>query len=979
MKNTIIAGLRTGAAPLVLGAALLAGPAFAQDAPAAPAAEEPVNEIIVTGSRITRMDLTAASPVSVVSAEQIQLANKPGVEEYLRNLPQAVAGVGSANNNGNPGVATVNLRNLGQVRTLVLVDGHRFVPYDSQGIVDLNMIPASLVKRVEVVTGGASAVYGSDAVAGVVNFIMKKDFTGIEADAQTGISEHGDGLHYDFSLTAGSKLGDKGNIVIAGTYSKANKVTDGDRDFSTFALDPVDLSAGGGSSTNAFGSIDTPGGRYTFTPTGFQPYSAARDSFNFNPYNLLQVPQEKWTATALANYELTDHIEFYARASIGDTKIRTEIAPSGTFGFSFNINYLTNPFLDPAVNPSAAGARAILAAYDNGTSGDAVAGDGIVRVGVRRRTTEVGPRITSYHSRAWQVVSGLKGDIGSSMKWEVFGQFGKSTRDIAYLNDLDAGKVQQALLVTGSNASNAVCTVATGGCSPANLFGIGNLSQSGASFISFSLSEKDTNDQMVVGGFVSGDLPLALVASHPAAFVLGVEYRKETGNANPDNNLRTGNSIGFGSSSPVDASYNVKEVYGEFKMPLAMDKPLIQSLGIEAGFRYSAYSSNTSVDNTGTGGTINNYHSTFNNWTFKIGGDWQPVDALRFRAMFQRAVRAPNLQEIGLPVTPGTGDASFDPCAVGTYKASDTTLTQLCRTVGGGMTAAQVGTIAQPTSGQVNNFSGGNPNLVPEVADTLTLGAVFRPHGIPGLTASIDYYDIKVKNAILATPEQAIIDACYYAERVATGTFCSLIHRNQVTGSLEGDIIYGVDATRRNIGRKTARGIDFAANYKVPLGDHINLLLGVNATYTFNSQVQFASVLKTYECAGKVGKTCIDPQPKFVLNQTTGLEVGPMFAQLTWRHLSGVQNDAMTVGYNLVAPSAYATPYIKSYDYFDLATRFSVGDRFQFRFAVSNLFNKQPPVVGTGYGSTTQNSGNTFPATYDALGRYFSVGANLKF
>ena len=971
MSRKSFAALRAGVAPMVLGLMLAATPAWAQDTAAQGADEDNADAIVVTGSRITRTDLTAASPVSVITAEQMALKNAPGVEEFLRNLPQVVPGVGRNNNNGNDGVATVNLRGLGEVRTLVLVDGKRMVPYDTQGIVDLNMIPAALVQRVEVVTGGASAVYGSDAVSGVVNFILKKNFTGIEADAQIGVSSKNDGEHHDFSLTGGMNIGDRGNIVVNGTYSKQDKVTQGARQFSESSLAAVDLSASGGSSTNLFGSIDTPGGRYTFTPAGFLPYSAARDSFNFNPYNLLQVPHEKWTATALASYELTDNVEFFARGSIGDTKVRTEIAPSGTFGFAADINYRTNPFFDPASNPAAAGARTILATFDTDN-------DGIVRVGVRRRTTEVGPRISSYHSRAWQIVGGLKGDIGSSLHWEAFAQYAKSKREIAYLNDIDADKFRQSVLV-GGTAASPVCLNTANGCAPANLFGRGNLSAAAAKFISFGLAEDDVNDQLVAGGFVSGDLPLELVPSHPAAFVLGVEYRKETGNANPDINLRTGNSIGFGSSSPVDAKIDTKEVYGELKVPLVADASFAKSLGLELGFRYSGYHSSATVDNTGTGGVITSNKNSFNNFTFKAGADWEPVDSLRFRVMYQRAIRAPNLQEIGLPVTPGTGNAKFDPCAAGTFNASDTTLRNLCLTVGGGMLASQVGNIDQPTAGQVNNFSGGNPNLVPEVANTLTIGAVFNPDSIPGLTASIDYFDIKVKKAIFETPEQAILDACYYAERTVNGTFCRLIKRNQIDGTLEGDTIYGVDSTRRNIGKRAARGIDFAVNYKTDINENIKLSLGMNATYTIDAKIQFADILKTYECAGKAGATCEDPAAKWAWIQTTAIETGPMLFQLTWRHIGSIEQDALSVGYNLAAVSDFRVPRIGSFDYFDFAARFQIKPHFTLRLGVDNVFDKKPPTVGNDYGSTTQNSGNTFPATYDPLGRYFSAGVNFKF
>jgi len=471
--------------------------AYAQDA--APA--EADDTIIVTGSRISRPDLESASPVAVVSAEQLQLSNKPGVEEFLRNIPQAVAGTGGNNNNGNEGIATVNLRNLGEVRTLVLVDGKRFVPYDTNGIVDLNMIPSALIKRVDVVTGGASAVYGSDAIAGVVNFILDDKFEGLRGEGGTSITQKGDGGTYRASLTGGIKLGDRGHLIASGTYIKTNKVTQGQRGYSTFALAAADFSPGG-SSTNEFGSIDTPGGRYTFTPGGFVPYSGARDSFNFNPQNLLQVPQEKWTATVLADYELTDNVEFFARGSYGRSKIGIEIGSSGSFGNAFDINYLTNPFLDPANNPAAANARQILASFDNGNPDyDAVAGDGIVHFGLRRRMTELGPRTYSYDSKAWQVVGGLRGDFGDATQyhWELFGQYGKSIRNQAFLNDVNTDKIQQALLVV-QGPNGPVCVDPSGGCVPLNPFGFGNISQAAAQFITFGLSEKDVNKQMVFGG-----------------------------------------------------------------------------------------------------------------------------------------------------------------------------------------------------------------------------------------------------------------------------------------------------------------------------------------------------------------------------------------------------------------------------------------------------------------------------------------------
>ncbi len=385
-------------------------PVFAQDDQPVGVYDQPV--IVVTGSRIVRSDLQAASPVTVVTSESIKLAGTVGVEEYLRDIPQAVAAVGSATNNGSEGAATVDLRNLGEERTLVLVDGKRFVPFSSKGIVDLNMIPPALVKRAEVVTGGASAVYGSDAIAGVVNFILRDDFEGIEADAQYGFTEKGDGGTSTLSLTAGQNFADgRGNITVSGSYAKQKPVYQGSRDFSREALAAADFSPGG-SFTNANGFVDIGADGYQFTPNGdlsdLSVDPGAFEAFNFNPFNLLQAPHEKWTATVIGKYEFSDSVEAYGRFSFAQSQVTTIIAPTGTFFFPFELNYDTNPFISDQ-------ARAIFAAND------ATPGDDSITFGYGRRLTELGTRDSVYKNKAWQAVGGFRGDLTENLQWEVFG------------------------------------------------------------------------------------------------------------------------------------------------------------------------------------------------------------------------------------------------------------------------------------------------------------------------------------------------------------------------------------------------------------------------------------------------------------------------------------------------------------------------------------------------------------------------------
>lgn len=956
-KANIAAQLRNGVAPVILATALISPSiAFAQDEPQeAQEAGFGENVIVVTGTRISRPDLESSSPVAVVDAQTLKLSGKSGVEEFLRDIPQAVAAIGSGSNNGNEGAATVDLRNLGEERTLVLVDGKRFVPYDDKGIVDLNMIPSALVQRVEVVTGGASAVYGSDAIAGVVNFIMKKDFEGIEADVQYGLTEQGDGSTWSGSLTGGTNFADgRGNITANVSYSKTKAVYQGARGFSQEALASSDFSPGG-SFTNAPGFLDLGPDGYQFTadgglvdvganPGAFQP-------FNFNPFNLLQAPNKQVTATVIANYEISDTLEFYSRGSYAKSKVQTIIAPTGTFFFPFDINYADNPFLN-------AQAKSVIAGFDTDS-------DGVVTAGIGRRLTELGTRDSIYENEAWQIVGGLRGEFSPSLQWEVFGQYAKTNRTQDFVNDVAFDRAQQAVLaVNGANGPE--CSDTSNGCVPANIFGPGNLSAEAADFIRLDLHEDNKTSQFIMGGFVSGDLPFAVpTASKPGAFVIGAEYRKETSKASPDQNLVQGNSIGFGSSTPVDAEYEVLELYSELKVPLVSDVAFAREINFEAGVRYADYKNK--VKTLGVG-------NSFTNWSWKIGGDWKPVDSLRFRAIYQRAVRAPNIEEIGQPQTPSTGDASVDPCQ-GSLPVGDAALTQLC--IDTGVPAANIGSVGGPISGQINNYIGGNPNLVPEKSSTITFGAVFDPDFLPGFTATIDYFDIKVKGAILQVPEQAILDACYTLEMDANGTNCSLIFRNPLNGRLIGGTETGVDASVRNVGFQRSRGIDFSAAYNFDIGTAGNVALALNMTRQLKSDLQFASFLPVNHCAGLVGNTCLRPDPKWRWTQSTTWSKGPWTLRLSWQHLGGLTQD--TIAFGDATAADFVVPRIKSFDYFDLAGSVDITDNFSFRGGINNLFDKNPPLVGNDYGGTTENSGNTYPATYDPLGRSFFVGATVRF
>lgn len=958
---------------LVMSAAALAAGAL----PAQAGDNETIQEVVVTGTRIVRPDLEASSPVSVVSASDFKMTGTTNPEEFLRDLPQLVPAVGSNTNNGNAGAATLDLRNLGEERTLILVDGRRFVPYDSNGFVDINMIPASMIERVEIVTGGASAVYGSDAIAGVINFILKDDFEGLELEGYTGQTEKNDGVRNDFALTVGANFADdRGNMAFNAGYTRQEAVYQGDRAFSRFSLASEDFSPGG-SSTNASGTFrgiaagdGQPAGVYTFDGSGnLIPYQASRDAFNFNPYNLLQAPEEKWTATLLGRYEINDNAEFFSRFSFANSQVKTIIAPSGTFNFGFDINYRDNPFLTDQ-------ARSVLARNDPD-------GDGLVTVPWGRRTVELGTRDSVFENTAYQGVAGVRGEFGQSWNYEAFAQKGRTVRTQRFLNDVNSLRLQEGVLAVRDPSGKIVCTSTlldpTNTCVPINLFGAGTLTPEMGDFIRLNLTETNTIDQFVTGGYVTGDLPFTSpFAETSPAVVVGLEYRSEEGESRPDDAYAAGVSPGFGQSQPLEARISIREAYSEVRFPLVTDRPLLHKLSLEAGVRRSDYS-NAVPDLQAS--------NDFTTTAWKAGGEWAPIQDIRFRALYQRAVRAPNLNEVGSPRTNGTGDAANDYCASESFTPAQVAdpafagLRDLCVATGTPLSLMLAGSVGGPIAGQVSNYTGGNTNLVPEESDTVTIGMILQPSFLPGFTAAIDYFDIKVEKAILDTPEQAILDACYSPDQNPgfnpNNLFCQLLHRNPLDGSLNGGIETGVDASSRNIGFLHARGVDLTAGYDFDIGGYGNLALGLNLTRQLKTDLRFTDVGPVYECVGTVGEICLRPTPKLQWMQVTTWTYGPAAVQLRWRHIDKLTNDTVARGEN--PPSAFMVPEIDSFDYFDLSGSFNVTEAITVRAGIQNLFDKQPPVVGNDYGGTAENSGNTFPATYDPLGRSFFLSATTRF
>jgi len=952
-QNLKKAGLRCGAAITALSIGMATSSALAQEAATpqiTPATETSAdagdNVIIVTGSRIVRPDLVASSPVAVVSAEAIKQNNTVTVEQILATNPQFTAAFGSASNNPGDGSATVDLRGLDQKRTLVLVDSKRAPTYDTQGAVDVNSIPTALIKRVDVLTGGASAVYGSDAVAGVVNFVLDDRFEGIRADGSSQITGRGDGGLYDLSLTGGVALGDRGNLVVSGGYSKRNGVKFGARKRNSVALDSSDLVSSGGSSNGVPTIFDLANGdQVQITPSGVLTDPNDITLYNFTPVNYAQLPFERYNVMALARYDLTDNIEFYGRANYSHISVTQTLAPTATAGFTFNIDP-SNPFLTDSERDVFFGPGASIIGLGDVDPDDPSSRVGNSTIGIRRRMVETGGRIEINKTRNMQFVGGLRGDVGETMHWDVFAQYGQSKKSRDFLNDLSYTALIQALdVVNGPNGPQ--CFDPSGGCVPLNVFNAGTIPQDQLAFVLRNGREDTKITQFIAGGGLSGDLGFLKSpwAEKPAAFSVGVEYRRERGVTLVDDAYGSGDLIYYGQGQNITGKYDVKEVYAELKIPIVQDKPLIYALNLEIGGRYSDYSTVGSV------------------YTYKAGGDWSPAEGFRLRGIYQRAVRAPNLYELYSPVVAGTGSLSNDPCAGPNVPAN---IAPICIAQG----APSVGGIPQPISGQINVFTGGNPNLSEEKSDTYTLGFVINPPNMRRLSISVDYFNITIKGAIDETPPFITIDQCYNVSQDINSAACQGIVRNTLTGSLSGNTEFGVASVLGNIAAIKTDGVDVTASYFG--GEPGGFTWGISAagTYTRNYKKTADPTAAAVQCAGRFGSACnLEPIPKWKHVASLNLGWKGVNFVTRWRYFGTVKQD---IGTDILKSK------IGAYNYFDETVSFEVNDNFTLRAGVQNVFDKKSPIVGDTVGADA-NGGSTFPNTYDVMGRTFFAGASVKF
>ena len=976
-----------------------------------------VQELVVTGSRIPQPNLTSISPLTTVTSAEVKLTGTTNVEGLLNSLPSAFAGQTQGASNGSDGTATVDLRGIGAKRTLVLVDGRRLMPGDPNAEVpDLNNIPSALVDRIDVVTGGASAVYGSDAVAGVVNFIMKKNFEGVQVDYQYSFDNHqqgnndakqyltrfglpipkdvsGDGGIHDVSIILGANSpDDKGNITAYATYRHVTAILQGTRDFTDCGLATGgatnNLHSCVGSSNSAYGRFDhvqtgvTAAGAAVFSnvidnPNGtktFVPYSSAY-AYNFNPLNFIQREDDRYTAGFFAHYDVNKMVQVYSDFMFMDDQTNAQIAPSGLFrgsgpslttGYTINCN---NPLLGPTQAAALCPGVVIAPGVANGPVKT------LQSIGYRFAAV---PRNSDYTHTDYKVDVGLRGDLGSGWTYDGYMQLGLSRVDTHITGYGSINKINNALNVINVNGV-PTCVNDSASCVPLDLFKTlsGNITPAAYKYVLASAFTTGETREQIASVSVTGDLGHYGIKSPYAADGIGVsfgaEYRRDSIVQNFDTEQQGGDlSGGGGQALDVSGSTNVKELFGEIQVPLAHDIPLIQDLSVNAGYRFSHY----------------NFAGDTN--TYKVGVEYRPIQDILLRAGYNRAVRAPNVQELFAPNV--TGLAGYtDICGV-PEGANPKIPTSQAACANTGLTAAEYGVTTVCPAAQCSIRTGGGAvtGLKPEVADTYSFGAVVQPHFLPGFSASVDYFNIKVNGVIqagVASPT-TILAGCVAS---ASSPYCALIHRNPIDGDLfsNNGFIYQTEA---NAGFLATDGIDVAANYRYTLPDFWfggvsagSVDLSFVGTWVDHATANPTPGLGTYDCAGLYGVTCGTPTPKYRSEtRVTWNTPFKLSASLRWRYLSGVNLDFLSPNPLLnTGNTDIADAHLPSYSYFDLTFTYKLRDGLALRTGVNNLFDRDPPVVDSnGFsisGPGNFGNGNTFPGVYDSLGRNIFVGFTANF
>jgi outer membrane receptor protein involved in Fe transport len=929
---------------ITLGAHFVSPGALAAGAAEVAVEEEQIEEIIVTGSRIKRRDFLTPSPLTTIDRHEIEFSGQATIEETLNQMPQVFPSLGRTSNNElGGGVAWVDLRGLGPGRTLTLLNGRRLAPSGAENGFDLNNLPEFLVKRVEIITGGTSAVYGSDAIAGVVNFITRDDFEGLGIEAGMTMAEAGDAETYDLNLVYGRDFaGGRGNITVFGNYYERSKLYAGDR----AATETTYLDDWEGNLIE-FGSPITPDGvifwpaadlgdgpaHATFNPDGTpRQRDLLADNYNYAPAQYLQVPLERRVIGAFGHYDFSNRFQGYFEGSFTRSEAVNRLA-SVPLQLYVETN-LDNPVLTPET-------RQVF------TDNYACAPNLACMV-LGRRTLEVGRRFAESVADYSRAVAGIRGELTDKWEFDVWLTHERLSRDALFLNLVSQSRIRQGLLV---NPATNDCYDPGGGCVPLDFFGAGRLSNEGADFIrgaplALEIDRTDTLASLIVTGS-----PIELWAG-PLDLAFGAEWRSQEVHRLPDQGVDTADLWGWYPFTPARGRDEVFELYTEALVPLARERSWADYLGIEIGARYSDYEF--------AGGA----------WTYKAGVGWHPTESLRLRVMHQRSVRAPNMVELFEEQSVTSWRLNTpDPCSASNDPVGND-IVEKCTTQG--LAPDQVGVFEAWWNYPVDFISGGNPELEPEVADTWTAGVVISPVSVPRLLASIDYFELEITDTIGGV---SAMEICFDSAN-SGHAFCDEITRD-ATGN-----VYRVSELFQNRGLTRTTGIDTQLHYRFELpgalavGDlSADLDANVYWTHLLSHDDQENIATEVMECAGYYGFPCGRTFPRNRVATNLHYSSGPLDAHLTWSWIDGMDNAAPMISADSGVPDPdLAIPSVDDEHYLDVGLAYTFNEVFVARFGVNNLLDNEPPEMADAIYAYSSNY-----RLYDVFGRSYYLTLSAEF
>jgi outer membrane receptor protein involved in Fe transport len=893
----------------------------------------------------------------------------------VNQLPQAFAAQNVTVSNGSTGTATLDLRGLGAPRTLVLIDGRR-MPYGSPALggqaPDINQIPTSMIERVDVLTGGASAVYGSDAVAGVVNFIMKSDFEGVEVTSQYNFYWHEndfsgpgqtklrdtieqlhavnptefslpadsvtDGEGKELSLMVGVNSGDgRGNITAYATVFDSNAVLQADRDYSACTVNPnpVGSFTCGGSSTNAGGRFSD-FSNYDFTvdtETAFRPYNAATDLYNFGPLNHYQRPERRYSLGAMGHYEFGEHADVYTQLMFSDYESIAQIAPSGNFFSTSTIN-CDNPFL-PTANLA-----------DIGCGPAEIAAGTDVTMYIGRRNVEGGGRQQAFANTSFRAVAGVRGSINEAWGYDVSAQYSSAGVNTGTRNYFVVNRMKNALDVIDVNGVPTCRSFIDGTdplCVPWNPFQPNGVTAAQINYLQADGLQIGRINQEIYNGVINGDLGVYGVklptASDGLQVVFGTEYRRDTLTNTVDALQQAAQLSGSGGATlPISGGTYAKDLFMEARLPIMQDHAFAESLSFDTAYRYSDYDSGAQTD------------------TYKFGLEWAPVADVRLRASYQHAVRAANIVELFLAQGLNLFDAPGDPCGIAAPDPNATP--EECIATGvpasfydGVNDAAQRGSLDSPGAQYYFQQSG---NAKP---DTRVVGhgfvwVVLQPRWVPGLAITVDYFDIEIDDTISVFGANNTWTACYANNDPAA---CGRIHRAPGVGQLWTNGVGYVSDPNVNIGSLSTSGYDINIGYTgVEMGRFGSLSFNLTGTYLIDLVTLPAPGIdldpdpdvfnESYDCVGFYSTVCGTPKPQWRHRFRTSWQTPwDVDLSLTWRYFRGVTgltnaNDTM--------PGNQIDRELPAEDYFDLAANWAITEKAGVTLGINNVLDDNPTISG---------------------------------